>query len=73
MFFTFILVKISIARKYALLETIQLLSETFFDIPKNKQDISSNILTQDTRYKITITKVTMIPNINTSYRIYNFF
>lgn len=70
MFFTFILVKISIARKYAPLETIQLLSETFFDIPKNKQDISSNILTQDTRYKITITKVTMIP---TSYRIYNFF
>lgn len=45
MFFTFILVKISIARKYAPLETIQLLSETFFDIPKNKQDISSNILT----------------------------
>lgn len=37
MFFTFILVKISIARKYAPLETIQLLSETFFDIPKNKQ------------------------------------
>lgn len=73
MFFTFILVKISIARKYAPLETTQLLSETFFDIPKNKQDISSNILTQDTRYKITITKVTMIPNINTSYRIYNFF
>lgn len=73
MFFIFILVKISIARKYAPLETIQLLSETFFDIPKNKQDISSNIVTQDTRYKITIIKVTMIPNINTSYRIYNFF